>query len=110
MKDFVEMIKYPFKGWLKFLRFIPILRKQANAIISKYKISNIKCHTLNKGAKRIVIEATIYCPKAVTLLLVHLALGRKTREKQLKELIKIVNSIKNNVILMGDFNTFNGSC
>ena len=32
------------------------------------------------------------------------------REKQLKELIKIVNSIKNNVILMGDFNTFNGSC
>ncbi|MBI5392420.1 endonuclease/exonuclease/phosphatase family protein [Candidatus Woesearchaeota archaeon] len=109
MKDFVEKIKYPLKGWLKFLRFIPILRKQANAIISKYKISHVKYHMLNEGTKRVVIEATIHCPKAITLLLVHLALGRKTRKKQLNELIKIVNNIKKPVVLMGDFNTFNGA-
>jgi endonuclease/exonuclease/phosphatase family metal-dependent hydrolase len=55
-----------------------------------------------------VIEATVNCPKKVTLLLAHLALGKKARAKQIHELIKIVNNIKNPVILMGDFNTFNG--
>jgi endonuclease/exonuclease/phosphatase family metal-dependent hydrolase len=41
-------------------------------------------------------------------LLAHLALGEKTRAEQIEELIKIVNGIKNPVILMGDFNTYNG--
>ena len=55
-----------------------------------------------------VIEATVNCPKPVTMLAAHLALGKKARERQIKELINIVNKIKNPVILMGDFNTFNG--
>ena len=38
----------------------------------------------------------------------HLALGKKARARQIKELANIVNRIKNPVILMGDFNTFNG--
>ena len=55
-----------------------------------------------------MIEATIHLPKKVTLLLAHLALGGETRAQQIKELIKMVNNIKNPVILMGDFNTFRG--
>ena len=108
MNSFVEKIKYPLQGWLKLFHHIPILNKQANAIISKYKISKVKYHVFHEGTKRIIIEATVNCPKKVTLLLAHLALGGKTRAKQIEELINIVNQIKNPVILMGDFNTFHG--
>ena len=65
-------------------------------------------HFFKEGTKRVVIEATVKCPKKVTLLLAHLALGEKTRSAQIKELTSIVNNIKNPVILMGDFNTFRG--
>lgn len=108
LNDFVEKIKYPFKGWLKLFHHVPILDKQANAIVSKYKLENVKYHVFHEGTKRVVIEATVRCPKKVTLLAAHLALGMKARDKQIKELIKIVNNIKNPVILMGDFNTFHG--
>ncbi len=109
MNNFVEKIKYPFQGWLKLFHYIPILNKQANAIISKYKISKVKYHLFHEGTKRVIIEATINCPKKVTLLLAHLALGGETRAKQIHELVGIVNSIKNPVMLMGDFNTFHGT-
>jgi len=108
MVQSVEEIKYPFQGWLKLFHYIPILNKQSNGLIAKYPMSNIKTHILHEGTKRVVIEATIHCPKKVTLLLAHLALGKKTRAAQIKELTKIVNNIKNPVILMGDFNTFQG--
>lgn len=108
MKNFVEKIKYPLEGWLKLFHYVPILNKQANAIIAKEKLSNVRYHVFHEGTKRVVIEATIHVPKKVTLLLAHLALRKNIRAKQIEELIKIVNSIKNPVILMGDFNTFNG--
>ena len=108
LKGFVEKIKYPLKGWLKLFHHVPVLNKQANAIISKYLFTEVRYHVLHEGTKRVIIEATVKCPKKVTLLAAHLALGKKARAKQIKELINIVNAIKNPVILMGDFNTFNG--
>ena len=108
MKSFAEKVKYPLHGWLKLFHYTPILNKQANAIISKYNFSNVKYHVFHEGTKRMIIEVTVHCPKPVTLLAAHLALGTKTRADQIKELIGIVNKIKNPVILMGDFNTFNG--
>ncbi len=108
INNFVEKIKYPFNGWLKLFHYVPILNKQANAVASRYKLFDVKYHIFNEGTKRLVIEASIKCPKKVTFLITHLALGKKTRKMQIEELIKIVNNIKNPVILMGDFNTFNG--
>ena len=108
LNDFVEKVKYPLKGWLKMFHHVPILNKQENAILSRFPLTNIKYHIFHEGTKRMVIEATIKCPKQVTLLAAHLALGKKARARQIKELINIVNKIKNPVILMGDFNTFNG--
>lgn len=108
MNNLIEMIKYPFQSWLKLFHYIPILNKQANAILTKYKFSNVKYHVFHEGTKRLVIETTVYCPKRVTLLLAHLALGGKTRKKQIDELINIVNGIKPPMIVMGDFNTYQG--
>lgn len=109
MSSLVEKVKYPFHGWLRLFHHVPVLRKQANAIISKFKISKVRYHLFHEGTKRVVIEATVHCPKKVTLLLAHLALGGSARAKQIKELINIVNRIKSPVILMGDFNTFHGA-
>jgi endonuclease/exonuclease/phosphatase family metal-dependent hydrolase len=108
LKSIAEKVKYPHHGWMKFFHHVPILNKQANAIISKFKMSKVKYHLFHEGTKRVVIEATIMLPQKVTLLLAHLSLGSKTRAKQIVELINIVNNIKNPVILMGDFNTFKG--
>lgn len=108
LNDFVEKVKYPLKGWLKLFHHVPILNKQANALISKFKLEKVKYHVFHEGTKRMVIEATVKCPRNVTLLVAHLALGKRARSKQIKELINIINNIKNPVILMGDFNTFHG--
>ncbi|MFH1276199.1 MAG: endonuclease/exonuclease/phosphatase family protein [Candidatus Woesearchaeota archaeon] len=108
MKYFVEKVKYPFQGWLKLFHYVPILNKQANALISKYKFSKIKYHLFHEGTKRVIIQADVHCPQKVTLLLAHLSLSYSERVKQIDELIKLVNNIKNPVILMGDFNTFRG--
>ncbi|NQV90888.1 endonuclease/exonuclease/phosphatase family protein [Candidatus Woesearchaeota archaeon] len=109
MHNYAEKVKYPVTGWLKLFHHVPILNHQANAIISKFPLEKIIYHVFHEGTKRMVIESTVTInKKKVTLLAAHLALGPKTRALQIKELIDIVNKIKNPVILMGDFNTFNG--
>lgn len=105
MNDVVSAIKYSFQGWTKLFHFVPILNKQANAIMARYKMSDVKYHLLHEGSKRVVIEATMHLPKKVTHLVAHLSLGKKARAKQIDELIGIINGIKNPIILMGDFNT-----
>lgn len=108
LHDFVEKVKYPLRGWLKLFHHLPILDKQANALISRFKIKKVRYHVFHEGTKRMVIEALIHCPRPLTLLVAHLALGKRARKKQIEELIPIVNAVKNPVILMGDFNTFHG--
>lgn len=108
LQSFVEKVKYPLHGWLRLFHHVPILNKQANALISKFPISKVVYHVLHEGTKRVVIEAKIHVPEEVTLLLVHLARFEKARAKQLQELIRIVNERKTPVILMGDFNTYHG--
>lgn len=108
MKYDVRKVKYPFKGWLKLIKYIPLMKQQGNALLSRYKMSKVKHHYLHEGTKRLVLEATMHCPKKVTLFLVHLALGYHARKKQLNEIAKIVNKVNNPVMVVGDFNTLHG--
>ncbi|MBD3248544.1 hypothetical protein GF336_00685, partial [Candidatus Woesearchaeota archaeon] len=104
----VDWVKYPFVSFLRIFHLVPILSMQSNALMSNYKLYDVKQHFFTKGTKRTIIEASVDCPKKVTLLVAHLALGGKTRAKQIEELTKIIKGIDNPVILMGDFNTFHG--
>ena len=109
MNHIVEKIKYPLHGWLRLFHYTPILNKQANAIITRVPLLHTKYHEFHEGTKRMIIDTTIKLPRRnVTLLLAHLALGKRTRKKQLAELAIIVKKKQNPVILMGDFNTYNG--
>ena len=108
LEDQAERVKYTKRGISNIMRCIPITRKQGNAIVSKHEIAETKYHDLNKGTKRVVIECLIKKPEKFRILLVHLPLGKKARQEQLKEIGELVNNIVEPVILMGDFNIFDG--
>lgn len=85
-------------------RRLPILRKQANAILFRDSLCGGKFHYFPAGFKRLVIELTL---PGCRVFLVHLALHAATRRRQLLELRKLI-PLKENVIVTGDFNTLSG--
>jgi len=86
-------------------RWLPLLRHQGNALFSKQQMDNRRQHYLPWGFKRLVMESQI---ADVRVFLVHLALNRHTRERQLKVIANLVGNCDEPVILAGDFNTFEG--
>ena len=101
--------KYPTWSWAKIFARMPIFRRQGNAIIYKKKFEDVKYHWLHEGAKRLLIQTDIMQgSRIITLFLAHLALGKKTRAKQIEEIAALVKEIKTPIILMGDFNTVKG--
>ena len=108
MKHHVKRVKYDLRGKFNALKEVPFLNKQSNAVMSKRKLSEIKTIYLHEGIKRTVIKVDINFGRKIAILIVHLALGKKTRKKQIEELAGIVRKIKTPVILAGDFNTFDG--
>lgn len=98
-------IKYAKTGFFKIFRVLPFFKNQENAILSKKKLKDVKYHYLHKGSKRVVIEASIG-ERNITFFVVHLALFRKARLKQIKDLKKLLSEKKKPYIVVGDFNSF----
>lgn len=85
---------------------IPMLRKQGNAVLTKKEIVNKKFHYLDNGMKKLIIEVDT---GEVVVFIVHLALGGKTRLKQIVQLHSIVKNCQKPFIIAGDFNIFWGN-
>jgi len=97
--------KYASQGISRLARFIPILRKQSNGILSHYTIVDHHHYYLTCGMKRLVSKYVVLIgKKKCTLFLVHLALGQKIRTKQLRELSILTRVVRGPMIVMGDFN------
>jgi endonuclease/exonuclease/phosphatase family metal-dependent hydrolase len=107
LKFAIEKLKYSLNP-SKLLQKIPILNSQANAILSRYPFNKITYYEFSKGRKKVVIQAEIALEKPITVILVHLSLGKKTRKIQIEELTKLIQKITTPIIVMGDFNTFYG--
>ena len=101
-KHYVSQYKYEENS--KYMKF-PMVRKQGNALLSKSEIVKKKFHYLDSGMKKLIIEVET---EKVIVFLVHLALGGKTRQKQIVQLYDLVKSAKKPVIVAGDFNAFWG--
>ena len=99
-----DVFQYKYKENSKYMKF-PMVRKQGNALLSKGEIIRTKFHYLDNGMKKLIIEAET---EKVVVFLVHLALGGKTRQKQIVQLYDLVKSTKKPVIIAGDFNAFWG--
>ena len=81
-------------------------RHEGNAIISRYPIKSAASHPLHKELIGVSLdEAVIEVEgKEVTIFAAHLALTKKHRQIQVKEIIEILKERKGPMILAGDFN------
>ena len=86
-------------------RLLPVMRKQANAFLCGRPVVREQAHFLRKGVKRLVMELEL---DEVVIFIVHLALGRRSREAQLADLARLVRRVRKPYLIAGDFNAFAG--
>ncbi len=95
-------IKYPESG---IGRRLPVMNKQANSVLTRNDIMRYAFHDFESGFKSLAIEVEF---ENLTFFLVHLALGIRTRHRQLLELYDLIKSVSKPIIVAGDFNTLSG--
>ena len=95
-------IKYPDAG---LGRHVPVLNKQANAVLAREPILRTAFHDFETGFKSLAIEVEL---ESVTLFLVHLALGMRARQRQLSDLHDLIAGCAKPRLVAGDFNTLSG--
>lgn len=98
----LHRVKYPDDG---LGRKVPVLNKQANAVLSRLPIINTAFHDFASGFKSLAIEVEF---ENFTLFLVHLALGMRVRHQQLLELHDLISPCQKPRLVAGDFNTLAG--
>ncbi len=96
-------VKYPDEG---LGRRVPVLNKQANAVLSRESILRTAFHDFESGFKSLAIEVEL---EGVTLFLVHLALGIRARQRQLGDLHDLIAGCQKPCLVAGDFNTLAGT-
>jgi endonuclease/exonuclease/phosphatase family metal-dependent hydrolase len=95
-------LKYNRNSWWCHL---PFMRKQANACLSGHPVVYERSHFLRKGVKRLVLELEL---EDVVIFVVHLAIRRRCREAQLRDLARLAKKAKKPYLIAGDFNAFAG--
>jgi endonuclease/exonuclease/phosphatase family metal-dependent hydrolase len=87
-------------------QLVPIVRKQANALLAAPRVTGERFHYFDTGIKRLIIELEL---DEVCVFLVHLSLKFRHRQYQLRTLHDLVVKSPKPVIVAGDFNTFWGT-
>ncbi|MCD4771521.1 endonuclease/exonuclease/phosphatase family protein [archaeon] len=108
MKHSLIKPKYFFHGLTRILKYTPGIKDQSNALFSKKSFCDSEFVYFKEGVKKLIIKASVKVPKKITFLIVHLALAKGSRQKQMEELAEIVRGVKTPIVLAGDFNTFGG--
>ena len=89
-----------------YLSRLPYCRHQTNALLVRSGMAETEwVDFMPCGAKRLILGC---CYQNITILLVHLALTRQARRRQLDYLAELTAG-KEKVLVCGDFNTFGGS-
>ncbi len=84
------------------MKHLPVVRKQANAFITRDGQGQVQFHYFDTGVKRLLIELQL---DQVNIFLVHLSLKYRHRHYQLSDLYDLVRMRDKPVIVSGDFNT-----
>ncbi len=88
-----------------FLTRLPVVRKQANAFITRGGLGQVHFHYFETGVKRLLIELEF---EGIRIFLVHLSLKYRHRHYQLSDLYDLVKASPKPVVVAGDFNTLWG--
>jgi endonuclease/exonuclease/phosphatase family metal-dependent hydrolase len=94
--------KYRERSWLA---RAPLFRTQGNALLARHG-ATAQFHDLGHGVKRLAIGLEL---EQAQVYLVHLALGRAARHRQLEAIGALVAAATKPVIVAGDLNTFAGA-
>jgi len=86
-------------------RIVPVLNKQANAFLTRARIRTAHVHYFARGMKRMMIELDL---DNLAIFLVHLSLGYRARQSQLRALAETLRYIRRPCIVAGDFNILRG--
>jgi endonuclease/exonuclease/phosphatase family metal-dependent hydrolase len=86
-------------------RYMPGAEGKCNAFFSHQPVAYEKIYFVH-GTKRLIYKLEITAD--ITLFFTHFSLKRNVREKQFIELGELVNEVKGQVIVLGDFNIFSG--
>jgi endonuclease/exonuclease/phosphatase family metal-dependent hydrolase len=84
---------------------LPVVRKQANAFVTRGGCGIVRFHYFETGVKRLLIELEF---EGVRIFLVHLSLKYRHRHYQLSDLYDLVSTSTQPVLVAGDFNTLWG--
>lgn len=86
---------------------LPFFGDLGNAVLARTELSTTT-HYLSAGRKRLVIEVDL--ESDAVMFVVHLALGARSRARQLAELAELVaeRAAGRDVVVTGDFNIFDG--
>jgi endonuclease/exonuclease/phosphatase family metal-dependent hydrolase len=87
-------------------QFMPIVRKQGNAILAAPRVTGERFHYFDTGIKKLIIELEL---DDCCVFLVHLSLKYRHRQQQLRSLHDLIVRSHKPVIVAGDFNTFWGN-
>lgn len=101
-----EMMVESRYGSESMLRSMPLFRNHAVSMLSKEPASKVRYEYFSCGMKRCVPVFTL--KNGLSIVLVHLSLGRKYRKKQLTEIAAILQKIPQPYIVCGDFNILKG--
>ncbi|MCK9174746.1 MAG: endonuclease/exonuclease/phosphatase family protein [Desulforhopalus sp.] len=88
------------------IQHVPVMNLQANALLSRTPLSNVQYHYFEQGSKRLVIQVDI---EDVSIFIVHLSLKFNHRQFQLEQLRQLIAKSQKEIIIAGDFNTFQGN-
>ena len=83
-----------------------VLRDEGNAIFSRHPIASFVSHPLHKELFNCSLDETVVEVEGekISIFVAHLALTKKYRDIQIKEIIEILKSKEGHMILAGDFN------
>ena len=84
-----------------FMKRVPILNRQGNAILTSDAIQAMRFHHFDVGIKRLVIELEL---EKMVILLVHLSIKFRHRHDQLRNLLAMIRNIGKPLVVAGDFN------
>ncbi len=85
---------------------VPVLKQQANALLTRQGIEGYRFHYFEQGVKRLVIQTDL---QTIAIFIVHLSLKYRHRQNQLEYLHSLTVETDKEIIIAGDFNTFWGN-
>lgn len=100
-KDYLYACRYK-----KFMGKFPFLRHQGSGFLSKEKSKQKLVQRFKNGFKSLILEMKTF--EDITFILVHLSIRKGARQRQLSELLNILENKKGKIVLLGDFNIVGG--